>query len=97
MHLCPFQDTDVYQIFWLLVAFAWGIMRLMSLLKVTHKLFQEGFRVPENENSQWGFGQVVAVVLLAVPPITFIEAFGQGTVLLSIEMSQRSTSSSFEN
>lgn len=89
MHLCPFQDTDACQIFWLLVAFAWGIIRLMSLLKVTHRLFQKGFKVSQNENSQWGFGQVVAIVLLAVPLITFIEAFGEGTALPSLEMSQR--------
>lgn len=71
------------QILWLLVAFSWGVMRLMSLLQVTHGIFFETFTVDESQNSQWGFGQVVAIVLLIVPLITFVEAFGQGTIPLS--------------
>ncbi|KAJ5171285.1 uncharacterized protein N7500_004068 [Penicillium coprophilum] len=75
--LMDLWSSMLLEVLWLLVAFSWGIMRLMTLLQVTHEMFFEAFTVSENDNSQWGFGQVVAVFLLIVPLITFVEAFGQ--------------------
>ncbi|PYH34512.1 uncharacterized protein BO87DRAFT_358442 [Aspergillus neoniger CBS 115656] len=56
------------------VAYSWGIYRLIATLQMTWK--PTGFL---NGSSDWTFGQVIAMLLLAGPLITIVESFQSDT------------------
>lgn len=58
----------VFQIWWLVISFVWGISRLFSVVNL----------FPSEDNAQWSFGQVMSVALLAVPLITVFELLYPG-------------------
>ncbi|KAJ5496687.1 hypothetical protein N7463_008674 [Penicillium fimorum] len=69
---------------WLIFGFIWGTMRLFGVLSIIHTpkyvyyfTQDEVIRVTQNSDgdSDWGFGQVVALVLLLAPLITVIKYF----------------------
>ncbi|GFN13299.1 uncharacterized protein AtWU_03097 [Aspergillus tubingensis] len=62
------------EIFWVAVAYSWGIYRLIAALQMTWK--PTGFL---NGSSDWTFGQVIAMLLLAGPLITIVESFQSDT------------------
>ncbi|OQE32559.1 hypothetical protein PENFLA_c001G09056 [Penicillium flavigenum] len=62
-------SSVLFEVIWLLVAFGWGIVRILW------DLSQEGSLV-----GHWTFGQVVAVVLLAAPFITMMQYFNKDTI-----------------
>lgn len=74
-------DSRCSQVGWLLVGFTWGTMRLMTLLLDVRGImsYSSMLRDSNDENSHWGFGQVVAIVLLIAPLVTFVELFNKGT------------------
>lgn len=68
----PEAISNLEQVIWLLIAFGWGVVRIVW------DLSQEGSLV-----GHWTFGQVVAVVLLAAPFITMMQYFNKGMHLCS--------------
>lgn len=65
--------SDALQVAWLLVAFGWGISRLMNTIK--YQRANTSLKIQDDDSSEWSFGQVVAMVLLAAPVITILEYF----------------------
>ncbi|KAF2098993.1 hypothetical protein NA57DRAFT_56623 [Rhizodiscina lignyota] len=66
--------VDVYismftEIFWLLISFVWGVLRLSMTI---------GLDVTVLTRKDWSFGQVVPVILLAAPVISIMEFFYEG-------------------
>ena len=49
-------------------SFSWGLIRLLQTLQIQDRGF-----------SDWSFGQVVPLVLLAAPLLTIFESFSKGT------------------
>ncbi|KAJ5593847.1 uncharacterized protein N7459_000055 [Penicillium hispanicum] len=58
-----------FEVWWLCVSFIWGVERLLYTLNL----------YPDKENSQWTFGQVMSVALLAIPLVTMVELFYPGS------------------
>ncbi|KAJ9616368.1 hypothetical protein H2200_000086 [Cladophialophora chaetospira] len=50
---------------WLIYAFIWGCLRVVDAYHA----------IPQDRNTDWGFGQIVPVVLLAGPLLTVVEYF----------------------
>ncbi|KAJ5685497.1 hypothetical protein N7536_008116 [Penicillium majusculum] len=73
-------SSMLLEVGWLLVGFTWGTMRLMTLLLDVRGImsYSSMLRDSNDENSHWGFGQVVAIVLLIAPLVTFVELFNKG-------------------
>ncbi|KAJ5382364.1 hypothetical protein N7517_000275 [Penicillium concentricum] len=73
-------DSRCSQVVWLFIGFTWGTIRLMTLLFDTRDIMSSSsmLRDSNDENSHWGFGQVVAIVLLIAPLVTFLELFNKG-------------------
>lgn len=73
---------------WLVLGFIWGTMRLFGILGIIKKSV---YRYPgeptsiklvqdsDERDGDWGFGQVVALVLLLAPLFTIIKYFNHGT------------------
>lgn len=63
------------KIAWLLISFAWGLYRLVSVLAVQRRaVSQSGTdRTLSFERANWTFGQVASVALLLAPLITIFE------------------------
>lgn len=60
-----------FQVWWLLMGFAWGMIHLVLVLKLG----------PGGAgSSDWTFGQVIPIVLLATPAITLVEFLYEGEV-----------------
>ncbi|RAH50549.1 uncharacterized protein BO95DRAFT_459034 [Aspergillus brunneoviolaceus CBS 621.78] len=71
-HLLVEGFTSMFaEIIWLLVAFIWGVLRLLFGIWVTE--CPVGF--PGGEEDDWTFRQVIAVVLVAGPMLTIIQSF----------------------
>ncbi|KAJ5183820.1 hypothetical protein N7492_001436 [Penicillium capsulatum] len=58
---------------WLLLAFGWGISRLMNT--INYQKYTPDLKIEDDDSGDWSFGQVVAMVLLAAPIITILEYF----------------------
>ena len=56
------------------MAFFWGVYRLILLLPLAGQAKDPG----DDDNSDWSYGQVVSVVLLAAPLVTMIGYFDSG-------------------
>ncbi|CAG8129941.1 unnamed protein product [Penicillium nalgiovense] len=67
--VCDGWSSVLFEVIWLLIAFGWGVVRIVW------DLSQEGSLV-----GHWTFGQVVAVVLLAAPFITMMQYFNKDTI-----------------
>ncbi|KAJ5538397.1 hypothetical protein N7494_007876, partial [Penicillium frequentans] len=65
---------------WLIIAFAFGIARVIGTIYRPEKMGLEASLTGFND---WSFGQVAAVVLLAAPLITIIEYFKEGSTEMS--------------
>ncbi|GLA24948.1 hypothetical protein AnigIFM63326_001412 [Aspergillus niger] len=73
--LYRFLSVDVFararsRIIWVAVAYVWGIYRLIATLQMVDD--PTGFL---NGSSDWTFGQVIAMLLLAGPLVTIVESF----------------------
>jgi hypothetical protein len=55
-------------------SFTWGLIRLLRTLSITN-----------SGSSDWSFGQVIPIVLLAAPLLTIFESFFQGISFLLVE------------
>ncbi|KAJ5952525.1 uncharacterized protein N7479_010938 [Penicillium vulpinum] len=66
--VCDVWSSVLFEVIWLLIAFAWGIWQLVNNLNQLGSLVGD-----------WTFGQVVAVVLLAAPLITMMQYFNEDT------------------
>ncbi|CAI7669265.1 unnamed protein product [Penicillium viridicatum] len=72
------------EVCWLIVGFIWGNMRLFGTLGIIEKSVIRSTREPtpiklvqdsDERDGDWGFGQVVALVLLLAPLFTIIKYF----------------------
>lgn len=64
--------------FWLILAFSWGIYRLIVTIYVAK---ESNLPIGFDDNSgDWTFGQVVALVLLVAPLITIVESYDKGNL-----------------
>lgn len=54
-------NSMLWEILWLVVALAWGTLRIIGLRKLSHLASEDS----------WGFGQILAVLLSAVPIWSF--------------------------
>ncbi|KAJ5199886.1 hypothetical protein N7491_009317 [Penicillium cf. griseofulvum] len=70
------------EVCWLIVGFVWGTIRLFGVLNTVQggidssaelSVFEIYAQDSDERDSDWGFGQVVAVVLLLAPLITIIK------------------------
>lgn len=81
------SHLTVNKMCWLVAGFIWGTVRLFGVLNITQQPVYEGgrlsrFRMLQDSDEReagWGFGQVVAVVLLLAPLITIVKYFTHGT------------------
>ena len=72
---------------WLVAGFVWGTIRLFGVLNIIQQDVHEGSTVlrftmlqeSDEREAGWGFGQVMAVVLLLAPLITIVKYFTHGT------------------
>jgi hypothetical protein len=72
---------------WLVAGFVWGTIRLFGVLDIIQLDVHEGdglsrfamLQDSDEREAGWGFGQVVAVVLLLAPLITMVKYFTYGT------------------
>lgn len=72
---------------WLVAGFVWGTIRLFGVLRIVQRHVRgnntlSGFSMLQDSDEReagWGFGQVVALVLLLAPLITIIKYFTHGT------------------
>ena len=74
------------KITWLALASAWGTIVIWR--DRGHKDFLEGFTTAEqitlSEDNTWGFGQVVPLLLLILPLVSFFEAiYGKFLLILA--------------
>jgi hypothetical protein len=67
LHLFDMDSNDILQFTWLSMALAWGTIRIFVSRKFGDEYIQQAIA----EQNVWGFGQVIAVVLLALPFISF--------------------------
>ncbi|OQE32791.1 hypothetical protein PENFLA_c001G03716 [Penicillium flavigenum] len=71
------------EVSWLVAGFVWGTIRLFGVLGIVGRHVYEdntlsGFTMvqdPDEREAGWGFGQVVALVLLLAPLITIVKYF----------------------
>ncbi|KAJ5240592.1 uncharacterized protein N7469_002183 [Penicillium citrinum] len=68
-------DSMFFEVWWLIISFVWGVERLFSVVLI----------FPSEENSQWSFGQVMSVALLAIPIVTVFEFFFPGSTDQEVE------------
>ncbi|KAJ5944258.1 hypothetical protein N7516_004426 [Penicillium verrucosum] len=68
--LVDIWDSAIAEVGWLIVAFAYGIVRL---IRTIYRPEQIGLEASLTGINDWSFGQVSSVVLLAAPLITVIE------------------------
>ncbi|GFF54334.1 hypothetical protein IFM58399_09798 [Aspergillus lentulus] len=63
-------SSKIWEITWLSFSLAWGTIRIFIVRNTGHASTD----IHQEENI-WGFGQVVAVVMLALPLLSIIEAY----------------------
>lgn len=83
---CP--GLTINKVCWLVLGFIWGTMRLFGILGIIKKSVDPYPGEPtsiklvqdsDERDGDWGFGQVVALVLLLAPLFTIIKYFNHGT------------------
>lgn len=67
-------SADIEEVWWLVTSFLWGILKLTSTLPLA-----------DGGNSDWAFGQVVPVVLLAAPVLAMAEYLYPGKLTQSLD------------
>ncbi|KAJ5797788.1 uncharacterized protein N7503_007084 [Penicillium pulvis] len=78
--LVDMWDSVTTEVAWLIIAFAFGIARVIGTIYRPEKMGLEASLTGFND---WSFGQVAAVVLLAAPLITVIEYLKEGSTEMS--------------
>lgn len=71
----------------MVVGFVWGTIRLSQVLDIQNTLYRAqghwekaALENSDEKDSDWGFGQVVAIFLLIAPLITIVDHLAHGTV-----------------
>ena len=71
--------ANLEQVLWLMLAFGWGVMRVMD----TTDTKKHGLKIEDDDSSEWSFGQVMSIVLLAASIITLLEYFDHSMYCLA--------------
>jgi len=71
--------ADTYiEVLWIVISFGWGLIQLIQARKSAY-----------GGDNDWSFGQVVPVVLIGAPLLTFYEFFYLGILPLCLQSADR--------